>query len=149
MMLVFDFHGYYQTEFDEEAFSGLVAGSEDDNYIVIFPHGGGDKGEVQSWNAVGATAESTKEYGSTCNTNRANWGYYDCYESCIQTIGCNQKSGCLCASCYDDRYFITHILDDVLKDICIETSHIHATGYSNGGMMAYEVRTSFFPFVHD
>ena len=141
IMLVMDFHGYYQTEFDEERLSGLVAGSDDDNYIVIFPHGGGDSGEVQSWNAVGTTGQETKAFGKTCNTDRGTWGYYDCYNSCIKTVGCVQKTSCLCSSCYDDRYFVTHILDDVLRSLCIEESHVHATGYSNGGMMAYEVGT--------
>ena len=144
IMLVMDFHGYYQTEFDEEKLSGLVAGSDDDNYIVIFPHGGGDSGEIQSWNAVGTTEQETKAFGKTCNTDRGTWGYYDCYNSCIKTVGCVQKSTCLCSSCYDDRYFVTHILDDVLRSLCIAESHVHATGYSNGGMMAYEVGTVCF-----
>jgi poly(3-hydroxybutyrate) depolymerase len=141
MMLVIDFHGYYSTEFDEEQFSGLVAGSDDDNYIVIFPHGGGDSGEIQSWNAVGTTEQETKEYGKTCNTNRGQWGYYDCYNSCIKTVGCQQKTSCLCSSCYDDRYFVKHILEDILHELCIDEAHIHGTGLSNGGMMAYEVGT--------
>ena len=137
-MLVMDFHGYYDTEIIEETRAGMVPASDTDNFIVVFPRGGGDSGEWPSWNGVGTTG-SPGPKGKTCDTNRKYWGYYDCYASCEQSVGCDVTAGCQCASCYDDIGFIKDMLDLLERELCVDLNHIHATGCSNGGMMAYAV----------
>jgi len=135
-MLVMDFHGYYDTEIIEETRAGMVPRSDDDNFIVVFPRGGGDSGEWPSWNGVG-TVDSPGPKGRTCDLNRKYYGYYDCYKSCKQSVGCDVTAGCQCSSCYDDIGFIRDMMDLLERELCIDLNHIHATGCSNGGMMTY------------
>jgi poly(3-hydroxybutyrate) depolymerase len=135
-MLVMDFHGYYDTEIIEETRAGMVPASDQDNFIVVFPRGGADAGEWPSWNGVG-TVESPGPKGKTCDTNRKYWGYYDCYNTCSITVGCDVSAGCQCSSCYDDIGFIADMLDVLERELCVDLSHVHATGCSNGGMMSY------------
>jgi len=52
---------------------------------------------------------------------------------------CNR---CSWVTCLDDVKFVEQILNAMEADYCIDLQRVHATGYSNGGQMAYQVSFS-------
>ena len=62
----------------------------------------------------------------------------ECYDSCPL---CDEMYSCDWTSCYDDLGFIRTLIEMIKEDWCIDLSHIHMSGYSNGGMFSYYVAT--------
>lgn len=103
--------------------------------ITVYPEGASDyntKGTNdgwQSWNAVG----STTTLGDECT--KSTTGY--CYTSCS-----NRREGCgKCdwTTCRDDGEFVGAVMDAIEAVYCVDLDRVFGTGYSNGGMMAYEL----------
>jgi hypothetical protein len=42
------------------------------------------------------------------------------------------------STCANDTLFVETLLDELEETLCIDRRRIHATGISNGGMMAYQ-----------
>lgn len=131
-----------------------------ENFIVAYPDGWDDafnsNGKEAGWNAVG-TVGSPGLQGPTCTHPPPNGSLYSCYESCKfgpghhppgAGRGCfmldepphrKLAKGCDCSSCVDDGAFITALVQQLMSTMCIERRRVHATGFSNGGMMVYEL----------
>lgn len=113
---------------------GYTSLSDKYGFIAVYPEGMSDyrrssNNGWQSFNAVG----STTTLGDECT--RQTTGY--CYESCARRPqGCGR---CDWTSCYDDADFVEAILDKIESSYCVDKQRVYATGYSNGGMMTYEV----------
>ena len=107
------------------------------DFFVVYPEGRSDyqrdsNNGWQSFNAVGSV-DSPKSGATECTSRTT--GY--CYKSCqARPQGCGQ---CDWTSCADDGAFTAAILDHLEKTYCIDTARVFATGYSNGGMMVYEL----------
>ena len=43
--------------------------------------------------------------------------------------------------CRADTGFVLSLLERLEAELCVDPRHIHATGFSHGGIMAYEVAT--------
>ena len=77
--------------------------------------------------------------GLICDLNRENWNSpVECYDSCPL---CDEMYSCDWTSCYDDLGFIRILIEMIKEDWCIDETHIHMSGYSNGGMFSYYVAT--------
>ena len=150
-MLVMDFHGYYDTEIIEETRAGMVPRSDDDNFIVVFPRGGGDSGEWPSWNGVG-TVDSPGPKGRTCDLNRKYYGYYDCYKSCEQSVGCDVTAGCQCSSCYDDIGFIRDMMDLLEREVrillLVKVHYLYYYDSMNHLLCPYNIYDDFLKALH-
>eukprot|EP00035_Acanthoeca_spectabilis_P034246 m.27910 g.27910 ORF g.27910 m.27910 type:complete len:354 (+) comp6488_c0_seq1:84-1145(+) len=131
--LVFSYHGWGSSAASDESYMGFTAVSDSHNFIIVYPEGMSDYNREtnngwQSFNAMG----STTTLGNECTSRTT--GY--CYQSCAKRPqGCGR---CDWTSCYDDAEFTETILDSIESDYCIDSKRIFATGYSNGGIMAYE-----------
>jgi len=140
--VVFAFAGWGNTANSNERYMGFTRVSDEETFIMVYPEGMSDyctnpnKGNCnlknsgwESWNAVG----STTTLGEECT--KSTTGY--CYTSCDRRPqGCGR---CDWTTCYNDGDFVEAILDTIEQSYCVNTKMVYATGYSNGGMMAYEV----------
>ena len=92
------------------------------------------------------TVESPGPSGDTCKwAARREWNGYPCHSSCEKTRGClsNAHAGsCDCATCADDVLFIERLLGELESTMCIARSRVFITGFSNGGMMAFQLAQS-------
>lgn len=74
---------------------------------------------------------SSVTLGDECTKSTS--GY--CYISCgARRGGCGR---CDWTTCADDTLFVKSILDRMELDFCVDDDRYHATGYSNGGIMAF------------
>jgi len=134
--VVFSFHGWGSSASFNEGYMGLTATSDSNGFFAIYPEGRSDyqrdtNNGWQSFNSVGSTDSVSPNPECTSRTN----GY--CYTSCQ-----NRQQGCgKCdwTTCADDGLFTAAILDKIESEYCVDTDRIFATGYSNGGMMVYEL----------
>lgn len=135
--LVVSFHGWGGTAAGDESYLGLSTTADAHGFFAVYPQGFGDynnnrhSNQWGSWNAVGTTGAK----GTECTSST--YGY--CYNSCKSGGGCNK---CSWTTCLDDVKFVTAIIDTMESDYCIDLERIHATGYSNGGQMAYQTGLS-------
>ena len=145
--LVLDYHGYSNQAERHADESGIQEAADEFNFIAVFPQGLDDteQGNQQaySWNSVG-TVESPGPQGDTCRWADS-WGGYACHTSCRPTRGCysNQyAAGCDCSTCADDVLFTELMINWLEDELCIDLRRIHVTGFSNGGMMSYQLAQS-------
>ena len=133
--LLFDFHGLTMNS-DEEVHGSNIIMLSELGVIIVWPNGSNDsKSKIRCWNAVGCDHDTGGPKGDTCDRNRTKWGEYEVYESCVQLHGNYSASNtCYCSSCWNDVLFIETLLKDLESKLCIDLSHIHATGISAGGM---------------
>lgn len=131
--VVFSYHGWGSSASFNENYMGLTNVARDNTFIAVYPEGMSDyqrqsNSGWQSFNAGG----STTTLGEECTPQTD--GY--CYMSCNQRPqGCGR---CDWTSCYNDVQFTEEILDALEANYCVDTARVYATGYSNGGIMAYE-----------
>ncbi|CAJ1404112.1 unnamed protein product [Effrenium voratum] len=99
-------------------------------FVSVFPQGlddaipgGADLGT--GWN-VGTAGDD-----QTCVTDQVTAG---CYASCWLQNRCGQ---CNWSGCYDERIFVSAVIDTVSSALCIDQTRIYVTGESNGGMLAH------------
>eukprot|EP00041_Stephanoeca_diplocostata_P015918 m.308780 g.308780 ORF g.308780 m.308780 type:complete len:382 (+) comp20192_c0_seq3:225-1370(+) len=150
--LVLAFHGYHNDARDVLDSGFLMGVAEDNGFIIVAPEGHDDlqannRGNSttrtdsletsRSWNAAGSTL-SPGAYGPTCT----DWADPDldlCYISCAaRSEGCDRR-GCDWTTCARDIEFVNVLVDQLLMELCIATKAVYATGFSNGGMLAYWV----------
>lgn len=137
--VVWSFHGWGNSASSNEGYLGLNEPADAYGHILIIPEGRSDYNREtnsgwQSFNAVGSTDTLPSAPECTRNTN----GY--CYQSCnARPQGCGK---CDWTTCADDGGYVNMVLDDLEKELCLDKSRYYATGYSNGGMMAYEIGMS-------
>ena len=74
--------------------------------------------------------------GAPCDLDRNYWGEFECHYSCPL---CNAAHSCDWSSCYDDLGFLEFLIDLIGQNYCLDLNHIHLSGISNGGMLAYFV----------
>ena len=148
-MLLLDFHGFYDNAKREQR-EDHVADFVDQfglNVITVYPHGSGDgwSGDSHGWNVEGNGLNTEPgPSGHVCRTpRRAGDGWndvYECYNSCYNTKrGCDKQWGCNFASCMDDQAFVKRMLQHLSRTLCLDLDHVHVTGISAGGLMAYQV----------
>ena len=77
-----------------------------------------------------------KFIGAPCDLDRNYWGEFECHYSCPL---CNPAHSCDWSSCYDDLGFLEFLIDFIGQEYCLDLNHIHLSGISNGGMLAYFV----------
>jgi polyhydroxybutyrate depolymerase len=142
--LVLDIHGYSSNADEQEERTGLRQVADEQNFIVAWPHGLDDGGsQTNSWNSVGTVA-SPGPLGQTCQW-AGSYAGYACHSSCQATRPCYSDrwaNGCDCSTCADDVLFTELLLNKLEAELCIDTRRVHVTGFSNGGMMAYELAMS-------
>ena len=154
--LTVSFHGFYDEAIDLEKTDKLMAMSiqTGGSFIAVHPQGMMDTGTrtpqvpypQRTWNCGGtvrAQPHSGSYTGPTCITaNRTDvWGDYPCYLTCQMHGGC--KDTCYSSTCANDVLFTQKLLDHLEDSYCIDRRRIHASGMSNGGMMAYQAGVSF------
>jgi hypothetical protein len=110
--------------------------------------------DSKSWNS-GGTASSPGPLGETCQWEPPQTAEYPCYTSCRDEAahGCHglldlYGRGCDSSSCVSDVRFIAELLDAVEAGLCVNRRRIHATGFSNGAMMVYEIAQSALAVLH-
>ena len=142
--LIFDLHGYSSAADEQEERTGLREIANEMNFIVVWPHGLDDGGsQTNSWNSVGTVA-SPGPLGDTCQWADSYSGYA-CHSSCESTRPCYSSrwsDGCDCSTCADDVLFMELLINKLEAELCVDTRRVHVTGFSNGGMMAYELSQS-------
>jgi poly(3-hydroxybutyrate) depolymerase len=145
--LVLDFHGYSNLADRHEDESGIRDAADTYTFIAVFPEGLDDtevgNQQAYSWNSVG-TVESPGPAGDTCQWADS-WGGYACHTSCRPTRGCYSNryaAGCDCSTCADDVLFTELMINWLEDELCIDQRRVHVTGFSNGGMMAYQLAQS-------
>ena len=146
-VLVIDIHGYTSSSYQQAQNSGFEGVADELNFVAVWPDGSNDDEGPNfpaGWNALGATASHSEEFGPTCYPDRRAWGHYNCYDSCgnCDVPGTNFTSTCSAGSCHDDVAFIKAMLDVVEASICIDLDHVHCSGLSMGSMMCYEIAHS-------
>lgn len=149
--LVFDFHPWGWSALEQRETNGLDRVADLRSAIVVYPEGLDDTPEADgsfSWNACGATTWRDSALGPTCQ-----WATdpsippagYPCHRSCRYLHGCEandtEAAACDCASCADDDGFVLQLLERLEAQLCVDPMRIHASGYSNGAIMAYEAAT--------
>ena len=82
------------------------------------------------------TKKNLKFIGAPCDLDRNYWGEFECHYSCPL---CNPAQSCDWSSCYDDLGFLEFLIDFIGQEYCLDLNHIHLSGISNGGMLAYFV----------
>jgi len=151
-MLVLAFHGFYDNARHEETEDRLAEYVERNglNAVTVYPVGSGDpsSGDSYSWNVEGGNVNlDNGPLGATCATPRIASSYtydsnivYKCFDSCFGAgqRGCDPKWGCNFAACFDDRRFVRALVRALLTSMCIDLRHVHLTGISAGGLMAYQ-----------
>jgi poly(3-hydroxybutyrate) depolymerase len=145
--IVFDFHGYSNRAERHEDESGIRDMADEQTFIAVFPEGLDDteraNQQAYSWNSVGTVA-SPGPLGDTC-MYADSWAGYSCHSSCRPTRGCYSDlyaAGCDCSTCADDVLFTELMLNWLEDRLCVSQRRIHVTGFSNGGMMAYQLAQS-------
>ena len=145
--LVFDYHGYSNQADRHEDESGVRDMANEVGFIAVFPEGLDDTDannqQAYSWNSVGTVA-SPGPAGDTCQWADS-WAGYACHTSCRPTRGCYSNlyaAGCDCSTCADDVLFTELMLNWLEDELCIDMRRVHVTGFSNGGMMAYQLAQS-------
>ena len=149
--LVFDFHPWGWSAQEQREANGMDRVADLRSAIVVYPEGLDDTPEEDgsfSWNACGATTWRDSSLGPTCQ-----WATdptippagYPCHRSCRVLHGCEandtEAALCDCASCADDDGFVLQLLERLESQLCVDPMRIHASGYSNGAIMAYEAAT--------
>jgi len=143
--LVVCFHGWYGTSAGIEALSQLSAMADANRFLVAYPQGLSEN-FYPSWNAAGSSS-SPGSQGPTCTPAHDGTS---CYTSCAQRPqGCD-PSGCDWTTCEDDGAFVDAVVHWIGTRHSIDRRRIFATGFSNGGFMAYEMamhRSALFAAV--
>lgn len=146
--LVVSTHGWGGDGSQEERSTGLNNQADKSGFIVVYPDGLGDnsgRGSWGSWNAVGST-QSPGPQGKTCSVNLPSY----CYNSCN---GCGEGLGCDWTTCKNDvtpsgigknnaNGFLPSLYDYIEDNFCIDTAREYHTGFSNGGMMTFQMGVS-------
>jgi poly(3-hydroxybutyrate) depolymerase len=147
--LVLDMHAWGWDATSQRETNGMDSMSENYTYIMVYPEGEDDSFPVgwgaTSWNAVGTTTWRDSALGPTCQWYPDS-AEYPCHRSCQVKYGCDDPSeyggsGCDCSSCTDDAAYILAVLEHLESELCVDRRRIHATGMSNGALMAYEAAT--------
>ena len=149
--LVLDFHPWGWSAEEQLEANGMDRVADARGAIVVYPEGLDDTPDQDgsySWNACGATTWRDSPLGPTCQ-----WATdpsvpsagYPCHLSCRELHGCDSDDTeavlCDCASCADDDGFVLQLIERLELQLCIDPRRIHAAGYSNGAIMAYEAAT--------
>lgn len=159
--LVFDIHGYTSNSQDQRERTGMDVVADEEQFIVVYPDGLDDAflsngNDEKGWNS-GGTVGSPGLLGPTCPHPPPNASYYSCYKSCKWGPGHSPPGagrgcymgddpphrefarGCDSSTCVDDAHFLSTLLQELMSTMCIERRRVHATGFSNGAMMVYDL----------
>merc|ERR1711892_1101032 len=134
--LVLDFHGWSGSAEGHIWDSKWDIVGEEFGVIVVVPDGIPDsESGTRTWNV---TTEYDDEFGWRCDPEREAYGENECHFSC--TEWCNPSYGCTAGTtCYNDLAFIEQLIDKLKETYNNDASHIHITGYSNGGTFTYRM----------
>ena len=134
--MLFDIHWYggsASNHFDMSPFTQMAL---DKNFISVLPNSMHDTASGSgSWNC----SSTIGPLGPICDTNRDEWGYNECFDSCPL---CDQRTSCDWTTCYDDIGFLEHVQELVLSQWCVDMDNMHWSGISNGGMLGWHVAAS-------
>jgi polyhydroxybutyrate depolymerase len=126
--LVLVIHGYTGTAKQTETeYTSFSQHGDEHGYAVAYPQGTGFelKGKrITSWNDLACNRSPGPE-GSTCT---------DTADDYPTPPECGEARQCDWCTCHDDIGFITALLDDIEKSVCVDLDSVYATGISNGGM---------------
>ena len=108
-------------------------------YIVVTP-GGYDEGTNSgSFNGAGTT-QSPSWLGPTCYDPTGQGGFCSMYDGSCSCA--SQPDNCVWTTCYDSVDQANYVLDLVQEHLCVNTSLVFSTGYSNGGIFQFELATN-------
>mmetsp|Transcript_178095 Transcript_178095/g.570824 ORF Transcript_178095/g.570824 Transcript_178095/m.570824 type:complete len:444 (+) Transcript_178095:45-1376(+) len=137
MPLVFVFHGWGENgkDYHDCCWGGPA---QREGFIAVYPQGLADGYELYtSWNGVGSSNSSAAKMScdpAVVGTSGA------CHTSCkIRKGACHS---CDWTTCYDDVAFISHLLDALKTELCIDDERVFAYGCSNGGLFVHELAQS-------
>lgn len=114
---------------DDLTYQPYIDLGQRDDVITVYPEGMSDYKRNKnpgytSWNVGDGGLENS------CTENT----YAYCYKSCIALNKCGR---CNSFTCYDDIAFIRSLMNKVNNHYCIDTSNVHVSGNSGGGMFVY------------
>jgi len=134
--LVLDFHGWSGSAEGHIWDSKWDVVGEEFGVIVVVPDGIPDsESGTRTWNV---TKEYDDDFGWRCDPNREEYGESECHFSCQEW--CNAGYGCTAGTtCYNDLAFVEQLIDSLIERYSIDLSHVHITGYSNGGTFTYRM----------
>lgn len=135
-----------QAEADGLRLRGLVRA------LVLHPEGYGlstrGSRDASSWNSwhgsgsAGANADGGLG-GPICEPEAVPDGDWKCYPSCEKRGYCTPNGGglnkCRWTHCEDDVAFMLAMLDYLKQRTAVDPANIFAVGYSNGGMLTFEL----------
>eukprot|EP00039_Didymoeca_costata_P025105 m.12355 g.12355 ORF g.12355 m.12355 type:complete len:359 (+) comp4638_c0_seq1:402-1478(+) len=132
--VIFSFHGWGSSSSFHEQYMGFTKISDDNGVLMVYPEGRSDyqieeNAGWQSWNTVG----STTTLGEECTPSTTGFCYLSCKK---RSQGCGR---CDWTTCARDTVFTESILNSLEALYCVDKTRIYATGFSNGGIMAYHV----------
>jgi polyhydroxybutyrate depolymerase len=131
--LVLGFHGYTMTaELFENEYTSFSRHADEKGYVVAYPQAtsfevGGMT--ITSWNDLACNA-SPGSQGSTCSD-----GAFD-YPTPPE---CGEPRECDWCSCHDDVGFVSALLDELERTVCVDLDRVFATGMSNGAMFVHRL----------
>jgi len=131
--LVLAFHGYTTTADQfENKYTSFSRHSDEHGYVVAYPQAtsfefGGTT--ITSWNDLACNASPGPE-GPICTDTAFDYP---------TPPECGEPSECDWCSCYDDIGFVTALLDEIEKTLCIDLDRVYAHGMSNGAMFVHRL----------
>ena len=136
LSMLFDVHWYGGSAGSHYDMSPFTQMGLDKNFITVLPNSMHDTASGSgSWNC----SSTYGPLGPICDTNRDEWGYNECFDSCPL---CDQRNSCDWTTCYDDIGFLEFVQELVLNQWCIDMDSMHWSGISNGGMLGWHVASS-------
>ena len=144
--VVLNFHGWTWDGEKHMNNIGMNFVAQAKGFVAVFPDGMDDNptplDEVgftswRSWNAAGS-GSSPGPLGPICTGGDTQF----CYDSCKNRKRSCDAQGCDWTTCVDDVGFVSAILDTLEQNLCIDLNRVFATGFSNGGLLTYQIAMS-------
>ena len=147
--LLLNFHGWTWSGEDHMKNLNGNTVAQAKQFIHVYPDGMADNpnpspfGSWGSWNAAG-TGSSPGPAGATCTNGDTSLCYSSCAARKPNGTGCD-PAGCDWTTCADDTGFVEKLLDELEATLCVDPDRIYAAGFSNGGILAYELAMTLAP----
>jgi len=131
--LLLGFHGYTITaERFEKEYTSFSRHADEKGYVVAYPQATGFEvggNLITSWNDLACNA-SPGPQGSTCTEGAVDYP---------TPPECGEPRECDWCSCYDDVGFVSALLDELERTVCVDLDRVFATGMSNGAMFVHRL----------